>query len=182
MMLSGCLKTAYKLNYIKGNPYEHIFKPKGEETSERVCFTIEQEKTFIEYLKGSYLENLFLLTLATGMRGGEVRGLLWENVDFKDKLIHVKHNLVDLSGQGGGWYLDTPKNKYGVRDIPMNEMAYKVLRQQKNYYDTLHYSENIKLFGGKDDFVFFCDIDNEPISRKRVTYEIERMLEEMKEG
>lgn len=40
-------------------------------------------------------------------------------MDFMEKVIHVEHQL--LKNSRTGYYIDTPKTKSGMRDVPMSE-------------------------------------------------------------
>lgn len=173
-ILSGIFKQAYKSEMIQKNPFLLITKPIGAESKERLAFTKEQQAQYMEYAAHSYLCNFFRLAICTGMRYGEVAGLLWCDVDFKNRIIHVQHNLCDRLG--GGLKLDTPKTKTSRRDIPMIDKAYSILKDQEKRYKELKC--NITAFCNND-YVFTVG-NNEPISRKRVTHEIEEMLKSMK--
>ena len=173
-ILSGIFKQAYKSELIQKNPFALITKPKGTAGKEKICFTKEQQAYYMDYSKKSYLCNLFQLAICTGMRYGEIAGLLWSDVDFKARVIHVRHNLCDRIG--GGHEIDTPKTDKSTRDIPMIDRAYEILRNQETIYNDLH--GNIRAFENND-FVFSVG-NNEPVSRKRVTHEIEVMLSNMK--
>ena len=67
---------------------------------------------------------LFLgLLYYTGMRRGEAAGIQWQDVDFKERLIHVRR---DLDFKAGG--LGTVKTPTSVRSIPMpDELAQMLL-------------------------------------------------------
>lgn len=170
--LSGAFKQAYKNELIQKNPFLLVTRPKGKAKKERVVFTREQQNLYMKYAEKSYLCNLFQLAICTGMRNGELSGLLWQDVDFKNKVIHIRHTLTPC--EGGGWRNDTPKTKTSLRDIPMIGKSYDILkRQQKEYRAIMGNTTKI----GNDDFVF--SVAGEPISRKRVTFEINKMLENM---
>lgn len=172
-VLSGAFKQAYKNELIAKNPFTLITKPKGKPKKEKIAFTKEQQALFIQYAEDSYLCNLFKLAIYTGMRNGELSGLLWSDVDFKNKVIHINHNLVVQTG--GGWRNDTPKTRTSRRDIPMIGQAYDILKQQERQYKELHRITKII----NDDFVF--SVFDEPISKKRITFEIKQMLKRMQE-
>jgi integrase len=72
----------------------------------------------------TYQTRLTLITLAiyTGMRRGEIAGLLWENVDLVNGVIHVRHSLSPFDGLRG------PKTKYGIRQIPMPPLVREALQ------------------------------------------------------
>lgn len=170
--LSGAFKQAFKNELIPKNPFLLVTRPKGKKKKERVVFTKEQQYLYMQYAEKSYLCNLLQLAICTGMRNGELSGLLWQDIDFKKRIIHVRHTLVPCDG--GGWRNDTPKTRTSLRDIPMIGKAYDILkRQQKEYRAMMGNTSKI----GNDDFVF--SVAGEPISRKRITFEIGRMLESM---
>lgn len=168
-VLSGAFKQAYKNELIAKNPFLFISKPKGKAMKERVVFTSEQQEIYMKYAEKSYLCNLFQLAICTGMRNGELGGLLWSDVDFKNKVIHIRHTLIP--SKGGGWRIDTPKTRTSKRDIPMIGKAYDILKRQEKEYKK--YCGNVAKINNND-FVF--SVLGEPISRKRITHEIEVML------
>ncbi len=165
-VLSGIFKQAYKNELIEKNPVSLITKPRGKAKKEKVVFTREQQKLYMQYAENSYLCNLFQLALCTGMRNGELRGLLWSDVDFKNRIIHIRHNLVSTSKEG--FQVDTPKTRTSARDIPMTGRVYDILKRQEREYE-----EN------KKEFVFH--VANGPVSSKRITHEIHAMLQNMEE-
>ena len=66
----------------------------------------------------------FILTaLFTGLRPSELRGLVWDCVDFDRKLIRV-HQRADFRGTMGH-----PKSEAGNRDVPLAPMVLNLLRQ-----------------------------------------------------
>ncbi len=72
------------------------------------------------------------LGLATGMRRGEIFGLTWEAVNFRDRLISIKTNL-----QGGK--LEKPKTKYSIRTISVDADTMKRLKDWKEYQEQFAY-------------------------------------------
>ena len=63
------------------------------------------------------------------MRRGEIVGLQWEDIDFKTKIIHVRHNAV-LSN-GPTTINDFLKTNSGRRDLPLSEELEECLIEQK---------------------------------------------------
>jgi len=66
--------------------------------------------------KESFFYDLFELALSTGMRSGELRGLSLSEVDFDNKVLHIRHSLNYVNN---GYDLDLPKTSSSHRDIPM---------------------------------------------------------------
>ena len=53
-----------------------------------------------EVLFASFYYNLFIVALETGMRIGELSGLQWEDIDYKEKVVHVRHSMTYFSKDG----------------------------------------------------------------------------------
>lgn len=50
----------------------------------------------ITHARGRLYENLILVALGTGMRGGEMLGLTWDDVDFRRREISINKTLVHM--------------------------------------------------------------------------------------
>ena len=76
-----------------------------------------------------------LLALYAGLRIGEVCALTWEDVDFQDKIIHVRRTVSRARGETGSTKtvltITGPKSKASVRDIPISEPLLDGLREMK---------------------------------------------------
>ncbi len=70
--------------------------------------------------------NLFTVAFFTGMRQGELLGLSWENVDFKNGVIYVKQQLQCKDGE---YFFCTPKSGKG-RTIAPASVVMDALHQQ----------------------------------------------------
>jgi len=58
------------------------------------------------------------MLLMTGMRGGELCGLLWENVDFDNGIVYIKTTLCyDSLNKERPYVLETPKTEASRRYI-----------------------------------------------------------------
>ncbi len=72
----------------------------------------------------------------TGMRGGELTGLKWENVDLDKGVIYVCLNLVYSPRKGERSYaLQTPKTKKSERYIPIPPALVDLLKEHKRRQD-----------------------------------------------
>lgn len=171
-MLNGCFKQAERNSIISKNPVSLVTVPKGKDKKERVVFTEKQQTLFLEYSKSSYLHDFFTLALMTGMRNGELRGLQWNDIDFKKRLIHVNHTLSYSKERKH--YLDSPKSKSSKRDIPMIEQCYELL---KRLYSSSHSQSNI-ISLPKYDFVFTVG-NGHLLTRDRVTIELNKIIKRM---
>jgi integrase len=66
---------------------------------------------------------LIICAVFTGMRSSEMRGLQWDDLDFKKKMIHVRRR-ADQWGVIG-----SPKSKAGHREIPMAPIVANALNE-----------------------------------------------------
>ena len=64
----------------------------------------------MQTIKGHKYERIYLITLFTGLREGEILGLTWDCVDFSGRQILVKQQLQKARGQGAAYSLLPTKN------------------------------------------------------------------------
>ena len=86
------------------------------------------------------------LTLATGMRRGEVFGLTWDSVNFSDRTISIKQKL--RNGK-----LEPPKTKNSVRTISVDPDSMEQLQKWKKYQEQYDFNLD-NLFHNKLNTVF----------------------------
>ena len=155
VILSPALRQAYRDEIKKKNPYE--FMPK-----------IKKEKTKMEYYNKDELEKLFEATDNTplalivrvaayyGFRRSELIGLKWEAIDFDNKMISIKHKVLNVNGE---FYLsDTLKTQASNRTLPLLPEIEKLFIERKEQIE-----KNKKLYGKSynynyTDYVFVDDI------------------------
>ncbi len=68
---------------------------------------------------------IIITAVFTGMRGSELRGLKWEDVDLKATVIKVRRRVDSWSNFG------PPKSRAGKRDIPIPPIVANTLREWK---------------------------------------------------
>ena len=68
---------------------------------------------------------LLVTAVFTGMRASELRGLTWDDVDFDQKVIHVRQRADQWNAIG------SPKSEAGHRAIPMSPLVVNTLREWK---------------------------------------------------
>lgn len=103
------LQQAVAIGYIRFNPSDACTLPRVEKAEIK---PLEQAQiaAFLVAIQGHRHETLFKVALFTGMREGELLGLLWECVDFASGTITVKRQLRREQKRGGEYYLSSPKN------------------------------------------------------------------------
>ncbi len=129
--MSAMFSDACENGLISSNPITKSVKcPKKKNKNTRVL-TLEEQKKFLEVAKGSVNYNHFLFILQTGIRSSELRGLKWNDIDFQNRIIHIRRNVTHDSNNSR-FITGELKTSSGQRDIPMTNTAYEVLMELKN--------------------------------------------------
>ena len=94
-------------------------------------FTINEQKKYETVLNRS--TNLFnlgiLIAFYSGLRLGELCALKWENVDMKEKIIHVRSTVSRVKSKESDetvLIIDSPKTQCSLRDIPMSKYLFSL--------------------------------------------------------
>ena len=126
-MLHKALNQAVSLGMIPKNPTDAVVLPKRKKVEMRY-FTAEEQKRLQEVIKGHRLEMPILLDLYTGMRQGELLGLLWKNVCIDlngQSYIRITQTLNRIKNPDSNAPNKTilticePKTKHSFRTIPL---------------------------------------------------------------
>ncbi len=166
-ILKSCLAKAIEKNYIKKNPVNGIELPKVEK-KERAVLSIEESIAFRENPKHKKhpLYAAFMLQLLTGIRRGEVLALRIKDIDYKNRLIHIRKNAVYLPGLGV--VMQSPKTKMSIRSIPMTEECKTILENHKLI------TNDLKLF--------FCNEKGNPLTPRNYQRTFETIFAKDYEG
>ena len=168
--LKTCLNEAERQGYIQKNWCKLVTLPKKEDNKEVKVLTKQEQEKFLEAIKGHELELLYIVALGTGLRIGEILGLKWSDIDFKNNELHVNRSL-----QKAAIYEDdkivryevqetTPKTKNSLRTIPVPQNIIKKLiahKKEQNELILLLQEE----YDNKN--YVFCNKLGQPIEDKR---------------
>lgn len=117
-VLHKALQQAVLIGCLRFNPTDACALPRREK-KELTPFDDVQISAFLKAIQGSRYETLFTVTLFTGMREGEILGLMWDCVDFEAGTITVNKQLQLHEAVGGGAYqLGSTKNGKGRSITP----------------------------------------------------------------
>lgn len=129
-VLHKALKQAVLIGYIRSNPADACTLPRIEKKQIKPLDE-EQSRRFLEAIKGHRLEDLFTVTLFTGMREGEVLGLTWNCVDFEKGLILINKQLQREKKKGGA-YIFAPLKNDKARTITPAPWVMQLLRTHRS--------------------------------------------------
>ena len=137
IVLKMILKFAVKQILLAYNESEIKFPTVGEKTDLEVLNKNDHKK-IINYLQENFtFKNLGIyICLSTGMRIGEICGLLWSDIDVESGIIKVRRTVqriyvIDGETRHTEILIDTPKTKNSIRDIPMTTELYKIIKPLK---------------------------------------------------
>lgn len=93
-----------------------------------------EQKRLTDYLKANMSLTAFgiLLSLCMGLRIGELCGLKWEDVDFQNKILHIRRTVQRITSANGNRktkiVISAPKSATSFRDIAIPESFMKYFR------------------------------------------------------
>lgn len=95
--------------------------------------TLHHQRTLMRHLiEKSSSQNIgILLALCTGMRIGEICALKWEDVDFIQRIITVRHTVgrvYNCETKSTEKIRTSPKTKNSCREIPISELLLRTLK------------------------------------------------------
>lgn len=129
-VLHKALACAVNLKYIPTNPAEAIGIDLPREKQHEIQPMEDDEvKRFIEVIQNHRYRALYLITLFTGLREGEVLGLSWDCVDWDNHILTIKQQL-QKNREEKVYYIETPKNSK-PRNIVVADAVMNLLMEQR---------------------------------------------------
>jgi integrase len=120
----GLERAVYPLGLISRNVAHAVHPPKVE-AAEIEVLSPDQIAEVRAKLAGHPIAPLFELAIGTGMRRGEICGLLWGAVDLAHGVVRVERSLEETAA---GVRAKAPKSKAGRRRIELPRVTADALR------------------------------------------------------
>ena len=160
-VISSAMDFAVAQKIIPENPCKAVALPKIEH-KEMQTIPAEQLQAFLTEAKATGVYEMYYIELATGLRRGELLGLKWSDIDWKNGIIKVRRQIARVDGK----IVESPlKTKNSYRAVTISPQAIEVLKQQK-----------AKTKDMKDQYVFPSP-NGGPISPDSVRHMLHRVLE-----
>ena len=136
-LLRAMLHKAVYWQLIVANPAERVQPPKARKPK-RKSYDDEQTKILLENLELLPSEDTkykvaIILTVFTGVRLGELMGLEWQDVDFKNGIISINRSSQYLADMGV--FTKVPKTESSIREIAIPEFIISLLEEYKLWYE-----------------------------------------------
>lgn len=130
--IRGVVKPAFQMavddDLLIKNPFNFQLQDVIKNDSQkRISVTPEQQERFLEFIRtdkfyNKYYDAVYIL-FHTGLRISEFCGLTLADIDMKERIIHVNHQLIRLSNMK--YMITQTKTSCGVRDLPMTQGVYE---------------------------------------------------------
>lgn len=178
-ILSKSFTFAVDRHYLTTSPATRLITPtnlqpnKPTRQKQHIYLTKEQiDSIFARFPEGTTAYIPLMIAYHTGLRLGEIYGLVWEDIDFKNKTLAVNRQVQWYQGErtqeekkrtngtsesNGYWYFSEPKYK-SYRIIDLDDVILEILQTElakqqkaKAYYDeyyTHYFTTNMLDFGG----------------------------------
>jgi len=137
------LKAAKEQGLIPVNPADEVDPPKATHSSMKIL-NEEQLETFMDVIqKDAVWHDFFYTELTTGLRRGEICGLMWSDFDEQNGVFKISRTLY--REKGGRLVVGDTKTYAGTRKIILPPSTAQLLRDRKKksfspwiFHDPLH--------------------------------------------
>ena len=122
--LNASFRIAIADDLVRKNPFDFKLNEVIEDDrTPRQALTEEQEERLLSFASRDrvykkYYDAIVIL-LKTGLRISELCGLTVADIDFKNEVVIIDHQLLKSKEQG--YYIETPKTKSGTRQVPLSK-------------------------------------------------------------
>lgn len=164
-----CLHPTFQMavrdNVIRSNPSDGVIaeikkKLKGR-PEPRHALTYEEEMEFLAYLdepQNVRWRPFFTVMFGTGLRIGELIGLRWKDVNFKENYITIDHSITYCQrldkGNKSEFEVSLPKTAAGIRTVPLLDKVKEALLEEKAYQKETGVTCLMEI-NGMSGFIFF---------------------------
>ena len=128
-VLHQALDVAVNRHLIVKNPSNDVTLPK-KATTVKTILNDEQLDRFMDAIKADeHWHDFFYLEITTGLRRGELCGLMWPDFDEKKRTLTIRRTLH--TKVGGGYYVGDTKTGTGRRTIKLPPSTVQLLAERK---------------------------------------------------
>lgn len=127
LYLHKALDQAFKEGIIPTNPASALNLPHAKRPDIEIL-TRDEQAALVRASYGDRYGVFIRLVLMTGIRLGELLGLMWEDIDFRKSMLHIRRTLNrlqipglpdDYKGPKTQIVIQEPKSENSVRSIPL---------------------------------------------------------------
>ena len=136
-LLRAMLHKAVYWQVIVSNPAERVQPPKAKKPK-RKYYDDDQCKILLENLEQLDEEQIkyktaIILTVFTGVRLGELMGLEWNDIDFRNGIVSINRSSQYLADTGV--FTKVPKTESSIREIAIPDFVISLIEEYKLWYE-----------------------------------------------
>ncbi|MBR3152721.1 MAG: site-specific integrase [Clostridia bacterium] len=136
-LLRAMLHKAVYWQVIVSNPAERVQPPKAKKPK-RKYYDDDQCKILLENLEQLDEEQIkyktaIILTVFTGVRLGELMGLEWNDIDFRNGIVSINRSSQYLADTGV--FTKVPKTESSIREVAIPDFVISLLEEYKLWYE-----------------------------------------------
>lgn len=128
-VLSKALEDAYREETIAKNPAK-LVTPPPKEKFKAEFLPANQIREMLDKFRDDEMFMPVYLSIVLGLRRGEVLGLQWQDIDFDNRIIHIRNNYVMDNGKPT--LRGDTKTEMSTRDIVITERIIQVLKEHQH--------------------------------------------------
>lgn len=135
MSLNRIFESAVLNDICLKNPCQNIKLTSEIKSEKKSTYTKEQCKLVLEYSKIHRFGLSVHLMLTYGISRSELLGLMWEDIDLDERVMHIRRGVTDIQNANTGKmeiFIGETKNDFRKRDIPLFSETVELLKSQYN--------------------------------------------------
>ena len=179
-ILKLMLDSAVANFVLDTNPCLGIMVPSYVEVKEeRRVLSAKEQKELLKITDNTFYKELYRFMLCTGVRVGELGALRWQDIDFQNELIYIRHTLHCQYKDGvKTMTLVTPKTKNSFRKIPFFSETKQLLLDQQEKQNNLKKQLASRWRGEIEDLVFTTSMGS-PVTRYVLEHDMRQLTKEI---
>ncbi len=177
-LLRAMLHKAVYWQVIVSNPAERVQPPKAKKPK-RKYYDDDQCKILLENLEQLDEEQIkyktaIILTVFTGVRLGELMGLEWNDIDFRNGIVSINRSSQYLADTGV--FTKVPKTESSIREVAIPDFVISLLYEYKLWYE-----EQKSIVGDfwHDSDRLFVHVDGKPITPSTISKWFEKFIKQI---
>ena len=177
-LLRAMLHKAVYWQVIVSNPAERVQPPKAKKPK-RKYYDDDQCKILLENLDQLDEEQIkyktaIILTVFTGVRLGELMGLEWNDIDFRNGIVSINRSSQYLADTGV--FTKVPKTESSIREVAIPDFVISLLEEYKLWYE-----EQKSIVGNfwHDSDRLFVQVDGKPITPSTISKWFEKFIKQI---